>query len=64
MLSDPKIAHIVSWNDTGETFIVKDEGKFAKDVLSNHFRHQNFASFVRSVWFVLFVEWWMRACGV
>ncbi len=53
MLSDPNVNDMVRWSDDGETFIVVDEGRFARDVLPQYFRHNQFASFVRSVRFSL-----------
>jgi hypothetical protein len=49
IVSDPANANIVCWNDAGDEFIVKDEHQFSTEVLKDHFRHQNFSSFVRQL---------------
>ncbi|CAD8124699.1 unnamed protein product [Paramecium sonneborni] len=40
---------IVSWNDNGDGFQVKDINIFQNDILPNYFKHSNFASFVRQL---------------
>lgn len=40
---------IVRWTETGESFVVLDTGKFTTRILPNHFKHSNFASFVRQL---------------
>lgn len=49
MLDDTSYASIVSWGPTRDSFIVKDMNDFTKHVLPRHFRHSNFASFVRQL---------------
>ncbi|KAI5793893.1 HSF-type DNA-binding-domain-containing protein [Peziza echinospora] len=49
MLEDPTYRHIVRWSDTGDSFIVLDNTEFTKNVLPRHFKHSNFASFVRQL---------------
>ncbi|UZJ52206.1 hypothetical protein CBS101457_001526 [Exobasidium rhododendri] len=49
MLDDTSYASIVSWSPVGDSFIVKDMNDFTKHVLPRHFRHSNFASFVRQL---------------
>ncbi|KAF8459497.1 HSF-type DNA-binding-domain-containing protein [Terfezia claveryi] len=49
MLEDPTYRHIVRWNDQGNSFIVLDNTEFTKNVLPRHFKHSNFASFVRQL---------------
>lgn len=49
MLDDTSYAGIVSWGPMGDSFIVKDMNDFTKHVLPRHFRHSNFASFVRQL---------------
>ncbi|KAF8424063.1 HSF-type DNA-binding-domain-containing protein [Tirmania nivea] len=49
MLEDPTYRHIVRWNDMGDSFIVLDNTEFTKNVLPRHFKHSNFASFVRQL---------------
>ncbi|OZJ05236.1 hypothetical protein BZG36_02298 [Bifiguratus adelaidae] len=49
MLSDDTYSHIVSWGSNGSTFVVKEPNEFAKHILPKHFKHSNFASFVRQL---------------
>lgn len=49
MLEDPAFGHIVSWGRNGDSFVVKDMNDFTKLILPRHFKHSNFASFVRQL---------------
>lgn len=49
MLDEPAFHHIVSWGRTGDSFVVKDMNDFTKLILPRHFKHSNFASFVRQL---------------
>lgn len=40
---------IISWSESGDSFVVLDTGKFTTKILPNHFKHSNFASFVRQL---------------
>ncbi|XP_078444798.1 heat shock transcription factor B4 [Wolffia australiana] len=49
LVDDPATDHIVSWGDENSTFIVWRPPEFARDVLPNYFKHNNFSSFVRQL---------------
>ncbi|CAG8670474.1 13545_t:CDS:2, partial [Ambispora leptoticha] len=49
MLEDKSYSNIVSWGISGDTFVVHDTTEFAKSILPRHFKHNNFASFVRQL---------------
>ncbi|KAI8997232.1 hypothetical protein BDB01DRAFT_845907 [Pilobolus umbonatus] len=49
MLDNEAFRDIFCWNLSGNTFIVKDTNEFSKTVLPKHFKHCNFASFVRQL---------------
>ncbi|KAI9772077.1 MAG: kinase-regulated stress-responsive transcription factor skn7 [Geoglossum simile] len=49
MLEDPAYDQIVRWGDGGDSFVVLENEKFTKTILPKHFKHSNFASFVRQL---------------
>ncbi|KAF9423165.1 kinase-regulated stress-responsive transcription factor skn7, partial [Entomortierella beljakovae] len=49
MLEEKEHIAIVSWGKSGDTFVVKEPNEFAKIILPKHFKHNNFASFVRQL---------------
>lgn len=49
MLEDPESRNVVRWSDSGDSFVVLDPAEFTKSVLPRHFKHSNFASFVRQL---------------
>ncbi|XP_042475706.1 heat shock factor protein HSF24-like [Macadamia integrifolia] len=49
LVEDSGTDHVISWNDTGTTFIVWKPADFAKDLLPKYFKHNNFSSFVRQL---------------
>ncbi|GMI96727.1 SCHIZORIZA, heat shock transcription factor B4 [Hibiscus trionum] len=49
LVDDPATNHIVSWGQDYTTFIVWRPPEFARDLLPNYFKHNNFSSFVRQL---------------
>ncbi|KAH3680031.1 hypothetical protein WICPIJ_008444, partial [Wickerhamomyces pijperi] len=49
MLEDNSYSKIVRWTDKGDSFVVIDNNEFTKEILPKHFKHSNFASFVRQL---------------
>lgn len=49
MLQDQSYADVASWTPPGNSFIIRDPSEFSKRILPRHFRHSNFASFVRQL---------------
>ncbi|RDI88663.1 hypothetical protein Vi05172_g1035 [Venturia inaequalis] len=48
MLEDTSIAHLISWSNTNESFVMSPSTEFSK-VLSSYFKHTNISSFVRQL---------------
>jgi len=49
MLEDNSYDKIVRWTAKGDSFVVLDTNEFTKEILPRHFKHSNFASFVRQL---------------
>ncbi|KAK8710880.1 hypothetical protein V6N13_146189 [Hibiscus sabdariffa] len=49
MVDDPITDHVISWNENGTSFVVWNMADFAKELLPNYFKHDNFSSFVRQL---------------
>ncbi|KAK7321686.1 hypothetical protein VNO77_32552 [Canavalia gladiata] len=49
LVDDPSTNHIVSWGEDHTTFVVWRPPEFARDLLPNYFKHNNFSSFVRQL---------------
>ncbi|EXB37178.1 Heat stress transcription factor B-4 [Morus notabilis] len=49
LVDDPLTDHVVSWGDDHTTFVVWRPPEFARDLLPNYFKHNNFSSFVRQL---------------
>ncbi|PKI69724.1 heat stress transcription factor B-4-like [Punica granatum] len=49
LVDDPASDHIVSWGEDDTTFVVWRPPEFARDLLPNYFKHNNFSSFVRQL---------------
>ncbi|KAI1825188.1 hypothetical protein F4861DRAFT_209395 [Xylaria intraflava] len=48
-LEDGKNTDLIRWSDKGDSFIVLDEDEFAKTLIPELFKHNNYASFVRQL---------------
>ncbi|KAL0254845.1 kinase-regulated stress-responsive transcription factor skn7 [Diplodia seriata] len=49
MLENPSDESVVRWGNEGDSFVVLENEKFTKHILPKHFKHSNFASFVRQL---------------
>ncbi|CAN0864130.1 Heat shock factor protein HSF24 [Linum grandiflorum] len=49
LVDDPATDEVISWSDTGSTFVVWKTADFARDLLPVYFKHNNFSSFVRQL---------------
>ncbi|KAK7311074.1 hypothetical protein RJT34_08967 [Clitoria ternatea] len=49
LVDDPTTDHVVSWGEDHSTFVVWRPPEFARDLLPNYFKHNNFSSFVRQL---------------
>ncbi|KAI3813353.1 hypothetical protein L1987_18074 [Smallanthus sonchifolius] len=49
LVDDPTTDEMISWNERGDGFVVWKTADFARDLLPNSFKHNNFSSFVRQL---------------
>ncbi|XP_071728323.1 heat stress transcription factor A-3-like [Rutidosis leptorrhynchoides] len=49
LVDDPGLDLIISWSDTGASFVVWDPFEFARIILPRNFKHNNMSSFVRQL---------------
>eukprot|EP00250_Pteridium_aquilinum_P032907 c4928_g1_i1 orf=14-871(+) len=49
LVDDSSTDDIISWNECGSAFVVWRPAEFARDLLPNYFKHNNFSSFVRQL---------------
>ncbi|KAK2735032.1 stress-responsive transcription factor hsf1 [Myotisia sp. PD_48] len=48
-LDSSKYRDLIRWSDDGNSFVVLDEDEFAKNMIPELFKHNNYASFVRQL---------------
>lgn len=48
-LDESRNTDLIRWSDSGDSFIVLDEDEFAKTLIPELFKHNNYASFVRQL---------------
>ena len=48
-LNDPAKENLIRWSKKGDSFIVVDEDEFARTLIPELFKHNNYASFVRQL---------------
>ncbi|TVY58358.1 Heat shock factor protein, partial [Lachnellula suecica] len=48
-LDQSKNTELIRWSDRGDSFVVVDEDEFAKTLIPELFKHNNYASFVRQL---------------
>lgn len=49
MIEDPLTNDVISWGESGNTFVVLKQLEFSRDLLPKFFKHNNFSSFVRQL---------------
>ncbi|GFS50609.1 heat shock factor protein [Trichonephila clavipes] len=49
LVEDQNCEDLIAWSESGYSFIIKDQAKFAKDLLPQYFKHSNMASFIRQL---------------
>ncbi|KAF7148132.1 hypothetical protein RHSIM_Rhsim03G0081300 [Rhododendron simsii] len=49
LVDDPSLDPVISWGNTGGSFVVWDPVEFSRIVLPRNFKHNNFSSFVRQL---------------
>ncbi|XP_029452267.1 heat shock factor protein 2-like [Rhinatrema bivittatum] len=49
LVEDVDANELITWSQNGQSFLVLDEQRFAKEILPKYFKHNNMASFVRQL---------------
>jgi len=49
LVESPLTDELICWDESGQSFHVKDQARFAKEILPLYFKHNNIASFIRQL---------------
>lgn len=49
LVENPTCDDLICWDESGKSFHVFDQGRFAKEILPLYFKHSNIASFIRQL---------------
>ena len=49
ILNEESYSNIISWNESGSGFYIKNQRKFCNEILENFFKSNNFSSFIRQL---------------
>lgn len=49
LVNDPSCDDLIAWDQSGTSFHVYDQARFAREILPRYFKHNNFASFIRQL---------------
>uniref|UniRef100_A0A1B6IIZ7 HSF-type DNA-binding domain-containing protein n=1 Tax=Homalodisca liturata TaxID=320908 RepID=A0A1B6IIZ7_9HEMI len=49
MVEDPETNDLISWDSDGLSFVIKDDNRFARELLPMYYKHNNWSSFVRQL---------------
>ncbi|XP_062039076.1 heat shock factor protein 3-like [Lepus europaeus] len=49
LVEDPALDELVCWSQSGQSFYIRNEQIFSKEVLPKYFKHNNMSSFVRQL---------------
>jgi len=49
MVDNPETDLLISWTDSGNSFIIKNQSGFSRDLLPYYYKHSNMASFIRQL---------------
>lgn len=49
LVEDPETDNLICWSPNGKSFFIKNQAKFARELLPHYYKHNNMASFVRQL---------------
>ncbi|EFN73771.1 Heat shock factor protein [Camponotus floridanus] len=49
LVEDPETDNLICWSPNGRSFFIKNQAKFARELLPHYYKHNNMASFVRQL---------------